>query len=461
MSFRTSATSFVPAATIALMAVFSSIDHADKVLRIQCAFRAFQARNTLQYLKQLAAYTESINTPEHHAAVRKIQKAFKLAIPKARVHHSHICSNHWDFPDSDTESGSIDLTGNIVTIIEGRVLGRFEEDQFVPGCYVFGRFHPFAKEILTEDECTDAVEEQMNAEVFKYTMETEDLLKGEEYSPRLWELINLLYTMDSADAVAELCERYGFNPCNYSNKCGNRSCKDDHPFGTDLLKNSEAYRASKASKKVPSSSESVSSDITDDEITGASTSLSVSSPACSPCNRLAQAKDDARALLTNKTVIDFIQEDDEVITMEDLVLIAGHAENFGKLYVLLKPKSQVLFDNLRTELLAEASKPAPAPVETKTPAPQQIGGGAIQSTYCRNWQKTGTCSFGDRCHNKAFHITKVAKATTPCHNKAFKSGKDCDWANCILCHDRPSTPQAHVQVQAPSQPPAQKPKGRR
>lgn len=458
MSFNHSAISFVPAATIALMTLFSSIEHANKVLRIQCAFRAFRARNTLQYLKQLAAYTASINTPQHHAAARKIQKVFKLgSIAKARAHHLHICSNYWDFPDSDAGSGSIDLTGNIVTIIEGRVLGRLEEDQFVPGCYLFGRFHPFAKEILTEDECTDTVEEQMNAEVFKYTMETEDLLKGKEYSPRLWELINLLYSIDSSDTVTELCERYGFNPCNYGNKCGNRNCKNDHPFGTDLQKNSEVYRASKASKKAPSSSESVSSDITDDEITGASTSLSVSS--ISTRSKLAQAKEEAKSLLNNKTVIDFIQEDDEVITMEDLVLIAGHAENFSKLYGLLKPKSQVLFDNLRTELLAESYKPAPASVETKSPAPpQQIGGGAIQSTYCKNWQKTGTCSFGERCHNKAFHVTKATKTATPCHNKAFKSGKDCDWANCILCHDRATTPQAQPAAQV--QVPAAKPKRR-
>lgn len=441
MSFNHSAISFVPAATIALMALFSSIEHANKVLRIQCAFRAFRARNTLQYLKQLAAYTESINTPEHHAAVRKIQKALRCAIPKARAHHLCILYNNYTFPDTRS-GGSVDQAGCMVVTIENgyAAIGQIHEDgSVVDGRYAFGKFYP---EAPTDDvEYTDDVEEQMNAELFAYMMEVEDLLKRKEHSPRLWELINLLYTMDSADTVTELCERYGFNPCNYSNKCGNRNCKNDHPFGTDLQKNLETYMAS---KKAPSSSESVSSDITDD----GNSSILLSQPTTDSSNFDAKAEE----FISKPSVTEALGESCSKKNL--LEYLDSDEDDFSALVELFKVPDRIKLKALRKIRLSSQ-----ATVETKSSAPpQQVGGGAIQSTYCKNWQKTGTCSFGERCHNKAFHVSKATKTATPCHNKAFKSGKDCDWANCILCHDRATTLQAQPAAQV--QVPAAKPKRR-
>ena len=134
-----------------------------------------------------------------------------------------------------------------------------------------------------------------------------------------------------------------------------------------------------------SSSDSVSSEITDDGITNAPSLLSASSPTCSPCNRLDQAKEDAEPLLKNKEVIKYIQEDEnDVITMKDLVLMASIENHFNTLLgLLLRPKSQALFENLRKAILSEESKAAAIEARSSAP-PQQVGGGGAVKPAARS-----------------------------------------------------------------------------
>jgi len=374
-------------------------------------------------------------------AARKIQKAFKPLLRKALSFTACLEYSKGMYDQDDNE---------IISNEFGQIIGRIEDGEEILGYYRFGTFFRIADAdaiFIHEDE--DSVADEMNTELFKYLGDAEVFMRNGDYSQRLWELCSLIGTIDS-DELSDLCERYGLNPCDYANKCGNRRCKNDHPFGTDLLKNWEEYRASKASLLEASSSSTVVSEITDD----GNSSVLLSSQPTTNSNFDAKAEEFIFRLSVTEAL-------GESCSKENLLEYLDSDEgDFSALVELFKAPDRIKLKALRKLRLspqAAIETKSSAPVEPKSTAPpQQVGGGAVKISTCRNWDNDGTCRFGPNCHYKAFHIAK--QPPKACHNKAFLSGKVCDWLpNCILCHDRTATPQAQpvAQVQAPAPPPDQ------
>jgi hypothetical protein len=359
------------------------------------------------------------------------------------------------------------------------ILGVLDEhDQLISGRFIFGKFIPAD---IKKDAAITLEIAMKEEELYTQTKHEQAIVadsismlreKQHNRDASFWSMLDYLKSLLEGDEDDELqfkslCKEFKVIYCNYGKDCRKPRCTFRHPVGTDCQANHAKYKAS--SKRSPSSSSTVVSDITDD---GNSSGLLINQPTTDSSNFDAKAEE----FISRPSVTEALGES---CSKENLLEYLDSDEgDFSALVESFKVPDRIKLKALRKLRLspqAAIETKSSAPVEPKSTAPpQQVGGGAIQSTYCKNWQKTGTCYYNEKCHNKAFHVTKATKPSntaTPCHNKAFRNGKDCDWLpNCILCHDRtapqaqpvaqvqdpappPAQPQAHVQVQAPEQPP--------